>query len=379
MTTPPRPRNPFRPTFGVSPHVLAGRDRLLADFELALAEGPGSPYRAILVSGARGIGKTVLLNELEDVARGLGWVIARVHVGESLIDDLVHSTLPALISDLANEPPRRAVTGASIGGIGSISLSAPVDDRPAPTLIGRLREVSALLRPRGTGLLITLDEAQSAAPDAMKRLAIAYQDLVRDDFDVAFAAAGLPHGIDQLLQLEGTTFLRRAERLELGPVDRAAVVDALVRTSADGGKPMDERAASDAADISRGYPYLIQLVGSLAWARASLDDKSVITSSDIAAIRDRAIERMGIQVHKPSMSGVPDGERVVLEAMADIMSETGEESVATGEVAARLGFTPQGLSPRRARLLERELVRAPKHGRLEFALPYFGEYLIASR
>ena len=76
MTTPPRPRNPFRPTFGVSPHVLAGRDRLLADFELALAEGPGSPYRAILVSGARGIGKTVLLNELEDVARGLGWVIA---------------------------------------------------------------------------------------------------------------------------------------------------------------------------------------------------------------------------------------------------------------------------------------------------------------
>lgn len=197
--------------------MLAGRDRLLADFELALAEGPGSPYRAILVSGARGIGKTVLLNELEDVARGLGSVIARVHVGESLIDDLVHSTLPALISDLADEPPRRAVTGASIGGIGSISLSAPVDDRPAPTLIGRLREVSALLRPRGTRLLITLDEAHSAAPDATKRLAIANQDLVRDDFDVAFAA-GLPHGIDQLLQLEGTTFLRRAERLELGPV-----------------------------------------------------------------------------------------------------------------------------------------------------------------
>lgn len=142
---------------------------------------------------------------------------------------------------------------------------------------------------------------------------------------------------------------------------------------------MDERAASDAAGISRGYPYLIQLVGSLAWARASLDDKPVITSSDIAEIRDRAIERMGIQVHKPSMSGVPDGERVVLETMADIMAETGEDSVSTGEVAARLGFSPQGLSPRRARLLERELVRAPKHGRLEFALPYFGEYISSLR
>lgn len=375
MTSARRRRNPFRPTFGVSPQVLAGRDRLLEDFELALAEGPGSPYRAILVSGARGIGKTVLLNELEDVARGQGWVIARAHVGESLIDDLVHATLPRLIADVADEAPRRTVTGASITGIGSISVSAPADDRPAPTLIGRLREASELLRSRGTGLFITIDEVQSADPAAMKQLAIAYQDLVRDDFDIAFAAAGLPHGIDQLLQLEGTTFLRRAERLELGPVDRDAAIDALLRTSADGGRPMDADAAADAADISRGYPYLIQLVGSLAWARASLGDGPSITPSDVAAIRERAIDRMGAQVHRPSLSGVPDGEKIVLEAMAGIMAETGEDSAPTGEIAARLGLTPQGLSPRRARLIERELVRAPQFGRLAFALPYFGEYI----
>ncbi len=379
MAEHPRPRNPFRPTFGVSPQVLAGRDRLLEDFELALAEGPGSPYRAILVSGSRGIGKTVLLNELEDVARGRGWVIARAHVGESLVDDLVRTTLPALIADIADEPPRRAVTGASITGLGSITVSAPADDRPAPTLIGRLREVSELLRARGTGLLITVDEVQSADPAAMKTLAIAYQDLIRDDFDVAFAAAGLPRGIDELLQLEGTTFLRRAERLELGPVDRDAAIDALARTSADGGIPMDGDAAAAAADISRGYPYLIQLVGSLAWARASLDDGTAITRSDVAAIRDRAIERMGAQVHRPSLREVPDGERIVLEAMADIMAETGEDSAATGEIAERLGLTPQGLSPRRARLIERELVRAPQFGRLEFALPYFAEYLLSLR
>lgn len=314
-----RPRNPFRPTFGVSPQVLAGRDRLLADFELALAEGPGSPYRAILVSGARGIGKTVLLNELEDVARAQGWVIARAHVGESLIADLVGTTVPGLIADVADEPPRRAVTGASITGIGSINVSAPADDRPAPTLIARLRELSAHLRARGTGLLITVDEVQSADPAAMQELATAYQDLVRDDFDVAFATA----------------------------------------------------------DISRGYPYLIQLVGSLAWARASLDGGPAITSADGSAIRDRSIGRMGAQVHRPSLRGVPDGERIVLDAMARLMAESGEDAVATGDIAAELGLTPQGLSPRRARLIERELVRAPKYGHLAFALPYLGEHLLS--
>lgn len=372
-----RPRNPFRPTFGVSPQVLAGRDRLLADFELALAEGPGSPYRAILVSGARGIGKTVLLNELEDVARAQGWVIARAHVGESLIADLVGTTVPGLIADVADEPPRRAVTGASITGIGSINVSAPADDRPAPTLIARLRELSAHLRARGTGLLITVDEVQSADPAAMQELATAYQDLVRDDFDVAFAAAGLPHGIDEFLSRDGTTFLRRAERLDLGPVDRDAAIDALRRTSADGGRPMDADAAESAADISRGYPYLIQLVGSLAWARASLDDGPAITSADVSDIRDRAIDRMGAQVHRPSLRGVPDGERIVLDAMARLMAESGEDAVATGDIAAELGLTPQGLSPRRARLIERELVRAPKYGHLAFALPYLGEHLLS--
>lgn len=64
----PRGPNPFRPGFGISPRVLAGRDDLLTEFGIALDEGPGSPLRSVLVSGARGMGKTVVLNELEDLA-----------------------------------------------------------------------------------------------------------------------------------------------------------------------------------------------------------------------------------------------------------------------------------------------------------------------
>nr|WP_306687361.1 hypothetical protein [Corynebacterium xerosis] len=78
---------------------------------------------------------------------------------------------------------------------------------------------------------------------------------------------------------------------------------------------------------------MIQLVGSLAWARASLDDGPAITSADVSDIRDRAIDRMGAQVHRPSLRGVPDGERIVLDAMARLMAESGEDAVATGDIA----------------------------------------------
>ena len=68
-------KNPFHASFGVSPPLLVGRDDLLDDFAEALEDGPGSAGRATLYTGARGAGKTVLLNAVEDRARERGWLI----------------------------------------------------------------------------------------------------------------------------------------------------------------------------------------------------------------------------------------------------------------------------------------------------------------
>ncbi|WP_246846970.1 ATP-binding protein [Corynebacterium sp. sy039] len=74
--------NPFHPTFGRSPTVVAGRKAEINSFSLALAEGPSNPWRTALISGTRGIGKTVLLNQLENAAAAQGWVTVRAHVGK---------------------------------------------------------------------------------------------------------------------------------------------------------------------------------------------------------------------------------------------------------------------------------------------------------
>lgn len=374
--TPPL-RNPFRPTFGVSPTILAGRDSLLDAFRLGLAEGPGSPFRALLISGARGMGKTVLLNEFEEAAAAQGWISLRAYPDENLATTLAETTIPQAMAKVTGEPPRRMLTGGGIAGVGSISsVPHPSSSDPTPTLITRLRALAELLRPHGTGVLITLDELQAAQACQLHQMATAVQDLLRDDFDIALVAAGLPEGIERLLQQRGTTFIRRAERIHLRPVSDAEASEMFLATARAGGREMSTGAAEAATALSVGYPYLMQLAGSLAWAHTTLSGESTITVAQIEAIRSDVIRRMGSQVHGPSLHQVPDRELNLLYTLAELSPTAG--MVSTGEIAAHLGVKPNALSMARKSLLDRGLVEVPKYGYLRFSLPYLREYLLDS-
>ncbi|ALC05631.1 hypothetical protein CDES_06005 [Corynebacterium deserti GIMN1.010] len=379
MATQPA-RNPFRPTFGVSPTILAGRDSLLHSFRLGLAEGPGSPFRALLISGSRGMGKTVLLNEFEDAAAGQGWITLRAYPDDSMVRTLVDSAIPEALQSLDGPQSKRMLSSVAIPGIATVTAIAdPSKKDPIPTLVSRLRELATKLRNNGTGILITLDELQSADVSQLHILATAVQDLLRDDFDIALVAAGLPEGIDRLLQHEGTTFIRRAERITLTPVSITDSVQMFTDTTAEGGKQMDPEAAKIAAHISVGYPYLMQLTGSLAWAQSALDNTDTITTTQVNHVRDEVIRRMGMQVHEPSLHQVPDGELTILYAMAQL-SEQGsamqDPMVSTGDIAQLMNVKPNALSMQRKQLLTRGLVEVPKYGYLSFTLPYMREHLL---
>ena len=363
-----RSGNPFRPSFGVAPRVLAGRDDVLDDFDIALDEGPGSPMRSVLVSGARGIGKTVVLGELEDRARTRGWLVLRLPEGPGMLAELEESLLPGLLVDHDPEAVRRRLTGASIGGLGSIKTE--VDDRFAVReSLGRMLErLATLVGEHDAGLLLTLDEVQAARPEALARLASAYQHLVRDEHDVAFAAAGLPAGIDALLDQPGSTFLRRAERIYLAPLTDEQVARAAVDTVRDAGRVISEEARTRLTQIAHGYPYLLQLVGYHAWRGAG--DDPVITQQDVERTLPVVVERMSRLVHGPALRGVPEGQLAYLRAMAQ---DDGPSS--TGEIGARLGVTKGHQNVQRSRLIERELIEATGHGLVDFSLPYLREHV----
>ncbi|GAA1173705.1 AAA family ATPase [Ornithinimicrobium humiphilum] len=362
--------NPFRPSFGVSPRVLAGREDLLSDFDVALDEGPGSPLRSLLVSGARGMGKTVVLNELEDIARTRGWLVVRLPEGDDLLGELESSTIPALLAEHDATAVRRRVTGGGIGPVGSITTE--VDDRypvrhSLAQLLGRLLD---LLAEHETGLLFTLDEVQAARPDVVGRFAATYQHLVRDDREVAFAAAGLPTGIDSLLRQAGTTFLRRAERIHLATLTDDDVRTAARATVVDAGRTIGEPALDRYVEVVHGYPYLLQLVGYHAWRVDP--QREEITADDVERTLPLVIERMGRLVHAPAIGPLPEGQRRYLRAMA-----VDDGPASTRTVAERMGVPMQQQNVYRARLIDRELVQPAGHGYVDFTLPYLREHLRA--
>ena len=361
--------NPFRPTFGASPRVWAGRDIVLSDFERAINGTPGNPDRSLLISGSRGISKTVLLTELEDIASQQGWIVLRASAREDVDKVLVESSIPEAL-ELLEQPSSRKITGLSIAGIGSISTEL-TNKEPSQRLTTRLRELIARLHE--TGVVITIDEIQDVSTNDLTQIAIAYQDLVRDDLPVAVIMAGLTQGINTLLNLPGATFLRRARHYELGPLTIADAQLALEGTAREGGVAFP--AAAQAAAFSYGYPYLVQLVGYLAWESAAEMGRAQIDDRALAAAMPVALERLGTQVHQPALREVPHRQFEYLATMAMLEQHTPDRVISTADIAAELAVPTTSLSDTRSKLIDRDLIIPAGWGKVEFAQPYLGEYI----
>lgn len=364
--------NPFRASFGAVPPFLAGRDTMLDEFELALTHGPGAEGRATLIMGPRGTGKTVLLTEMESIARDHDWQVITLHTtSESLLEEARVQAVE-ILRDIDPDATHFRITGASVGKIASVDgehVDAYGDTAPSPA--ATLRHLTELLGPE-TGLLLTLDEVQSVDLARLAELAQIYQDLVRAEQEVAFVAAGIGAGVRALLDSPSTTFLRRARRVELGMVDIGAAAAAIQATVAATDKTITAEAAVRAAEISRGYPYLIQYVGAQAWASAGESD--TILPEDAQSAAASAIQQMGTHVHEPALRDLAPRKLEYLEAM---LWDEGPSSVS--DIAERLGTYAGYQSVYRDRLIEDELIRPAGRGLVEFALPYLREALLRRR
>lgn len=369
--------NPFRPSFGASPLKLGGRDFEVNSFLYGLYGGVGSMQRVVLISGARGIGKTVLLNEFEDTARSMGWIVLRAYPDTHMVEHLRDSAIPEALAALDYAPrDGRRISGVSVAGIGSIKVDAPPPaDTPLPTLISRLRALARAARAHETGVLLTLDEIQAVDVNQLSELATAVQDLVRDDADIAFASAGLTFGIDALLEHPGTTFMRRAHRLELAPLTDKVVARVLTETASSGGRRFTESALSHAVELVHGYPYLIQLVGALAWTKASIAGTTVITDEHVTELAPEIVQHMGNQVHAIALKTTTDREHEFLSAMAQCDADQ-LGAIPIAAIAQRLGKTTKALSMVRRGLIDKELITPARYGALRFVLPYFQDYLL---
>ena len=362
-------RNPFHPGFGVSPPLLVGRDAVLHDFVDALENGPGSPGRATLYTGARGSGKTVMLNAVEDHARQQGWLVVSETATAGFVERITRQHLPRLLRDFDTAAVRRHLRGITAPlGAGAVAWDTIEAHVVTAGLRNQVELLTDLLAEHETGVLITLDEIHRNRIEELRELATTVQHAFREGREVAFAGAGLASAISDVLNDDVLTFLRRADRHALSSVLAAEAARAFREPIEAAGRSVTSEALQAMVDGAGGYPFLIQLIGAQTWRRRP--DEPTISVDDAAAGVADAHQRLGSLVYEPALRGASDRDTAFLMAMAQ---DEGPSKMS--DIARRLDVDANYASQYRLRLIAAELIVSTRRGYVDFALPYLREHL----
>jgi hypothetical protein len=361
--------NPFRATFGVSPPRLAGRDAILDEFSGALADGPGASGRAMLFTGARGAGKTVLLNAVEDRARARGWLVISETATRGFVERLTKQHLPRLLRDFDPATFRSRLSSLSLPmGLGAASWDTVEAHVSQAGLRDQIALITDLLVIHETGLFITLDEIHRDTTDELRELATTVQHAFREERQLAFVGAGLASAVSDVLNDDVLTFLRRADRHTLAAVGPEDARIALAEPISAAGRSVSDEALDVMVEGSEGYPFLIQLVGERAW-RAHPDVGEISVDDAHVGVRTGK-ERLGVLVHATALAGASEVDRAFLEAMAQ-----DDSASRLSDIQTRLGVDVNYASQYRRRLIDAELIEPAGRGWVQFALPYLRDYL----
>jgi AAA ATPase domain len=344
--------NPFTPGFGTSPRLVVGRDVVLGEIGRAFG-GAFDPHRTTWLSAPRGSGKTVVLNEVQDLARESGWAIIQEDAQSPgslcgrVASRLTREFLPA---------KRRRVKGVSLSTpLGGGSLELNDADRDQAELRGILERVLDQNSPPA-GVLITVDEIHTAPRDEVAHLGNVIQHMIRQDRPVATVMAGLTQRDDDDL----ATFLRRCTKPTLHELPTDAVRLGLQQTAALGGGRFTGHALDLAVQVTAGFPYMLQLVGYWAWDHSR---NTTIDIDDVRAALPRCEHELIGAITGTALNLSPVDEQY-LEAMA-----LDDGPSRTGELAQRIGRNPQHAGVYRRRLLQRGVIIDAGTGLVDFAVP----------
>lgn len=354
----------FHPAFGSRPQEIIGRDDLIASFLDGLDEPIGSQRRCTFFYGQRGMGKTALLLELAEQAKRRDFVTARVTAYEGMPDDIIETIQRNGAEHIKKE--KRRVQGMEAGALGfSFGLTFTEEANRQYGFRTKLTLLCDKLAEQDKGLLILVDEARTS--EEMRQLAVTYQHLVGEDKNIAIAMAGLPNAISGILNDKVLTFLNRAQKAELKRIGQSEISAYFHRAFSELGIDISPRMLDEAIDATRGFPYLIQLVGYYLTVHAQ--NGALSQESFDRALREARLD-MEENVFQPILHPLSKNDLAFLKAMA-----VDDDETRTASLEERLGASNSHIQPYRARLIDAGVIEAPRRGVLTFAVPYLAEYL----
>jgi len=341
----------------------------------------------MIITGLRGVGKTVLLGEFREKAEAAAWVAVEAEItkhadfgvrfAQLARRALLHVAPKARWKDRA----RRAagilksftLTFSSEG-----ALTAALDVEPVAGVAdsGELAEdlsdlfvaLGEAARDHDTGVVFLLDEIQYLSPRQLEALIAALHKTVQRALPVTLVGAGLP----QIPRLAGEA-KSYAERLfkfpRIGSLERQQAVEALVGPAQVLGTDFTDAAADAIVDYTEGYPYFLQEYGRTVWDEA---ESSPVTTEIVEAVRPLVEAKLDDSFFRVRAERTTRFEIRYLRAMAEL----GAQPQTASDVARSLGRTSDQLGPTRSRLIDKGLLYTPGYGLAAFTVPQFDRYLL---
>jgi len=381
-------KNPFSPGAGAPPPELVGRDDIFEQTRILLGRVKNKrTEKSLLLTGIRGVGKTVLLNEMERIALGDGYrtVLIEAHEKKSLAI-LLAPHLRRLLYELdrqagAGDKVRRglAVLKSFIGAIkvkvDDIEFGLDIDPEMGAADSGDLEidlpnlftAVTEAAEERGSYVAILIDEIQYFNKKELSALIMAMRKMQQRQLPMVLLGAGLP--ILPGLAGESKSY---AERLfsfpAIGALSESDAIKALQNPVKKYDVTFEEAALREIYRLTKGYPYFLQEWGYLSWNRS---ESSPINLAVVQNASEAAIQRLDENFFRVRFARLTPGEKRFLRAMAEL----GPGPYRTGDIADLMEVKITGLGPTRANLIKKGMVFSPSHGDMAFTVPLFDEFM----
>ena len=380
--------NPFAPGAGSPPPQLAGRGPLLDQARIALGRVKAArPERSFLMVGLRGVGKTVLLNRIRELADelGLSSIFIEAHEGKSLAELLLPPLRQVLIQlDRMAQISQKAKRGLRVlksffNGLKfkfhefeiGIDVEPEVGVADSGNLESDLGQVFIALgeaaADRGHALALIIDEMQYLSEEELSALIMAMHQISQRQLPVVLVGAGLP----QLVALAGRS-KSYAERLfqfpEVGALDPADAMLAVQEPVQEQSVQFTEEALREIVRQTKGYPYFLQEWGYQAW---NIANGSPIEIAVVKRATEESIRRLDANFFRVRFDRLTPREKEYLRALADM----GDTTQRSGDIAERLHVKVQSIAPVRNGLIKKGMIFSPAHGDTAFTVPLFSEFM----
>lgn len=378
--------NPYTPGAGAMPAYLAGRDDIINNASKSLiALNKGYPQQSVIYYGLRGVGKTVLLNKIEESVEEFGILYEHIEIAEkgSFVRQISNSS-KKMIHHMSITESAKEVAKKALGILKAFNVSWNPEDNtfsaglsePSPyistgVLTDDLTEMFVSMgrtaSKAGMALCFFIDEIQYMKESEMEALINALHRVNQLRLPIMMFGAGLP----KILKIMGEVKSYSERLFKYYQIDRLSADDAeaaIINPAKEFNVVYDSAAIYKIIQLTKGYPYFIQELCSTVW---EYSETEIIQLSDVERVVATFLSQLDESFFKVWYERCTKTEHDFLFAMV----KCGELPCAISNVAKILRKKVSTISPLRAQLISKGIIHSTGHAEIDFTVPLFDEYL----